>query len=86
MSTKKLNRNQQIRLWDDEFSRVQEVVDRSGFSMSDVLRAAIRAGLPLIESGEVNPFSKNYQDLNLPKAAETPAKYKKSSTGSKQKE
>lgn len=52
----KTNKNKQVRLSDELDERVSRLVEISGFSESDVLRAVIRAGLPRLESGEVNPF------------------------------
>lgn len=56
MSTKKRNRNKQVRLTDDLENRINLIVLNSGISESEVIRQAIRAGLPLLESGKVNPF------------------------------
>lgn len=55
-----LNKNKQVRLDDETFNRVQELVKRSGISESDVLRLALKAGLPRLESGEQNPFSEDF--------------------------
>lgn len=63
MATKKpapVNKNKQLRLDDDIFVRVSMLVERSGLSESDVLRLALKAGLPRLESGEQNPFSASF--------------------------
>jgi len=82
------NRNKQVRLDDETAARITELVTLTGLSESDVLRLALRAGLPKLESGEENPFSRDslmnqttrltdgepHEDLPL--AAESPGKYR----------
>ncbi len=57
MKDKDRNTNKQVRLREDILNRIAEIVSRSPFTEADVLRAAIEAGLPLLESGDYNPFS-----------------------------
>ena len=84
MSMKKPNKNKQLRLTDEDAARVTRLVGISGLSESDVLRMALRAGLPKLERGEVNIFLPETPDLRI--VAEEGAVYKKSSTPPKQKE
>lgn len=81
----KKNNNKQVRLDSLLAARIHRLVKISGLAESDILRLAIRTGLPKIESGEVNPFqegfgaspSESLRIYQLPKApsakvAETP--------------
>lgn len=56
----KKNNNKQVRLDALLAARVQRLVEISGLAESDILRLAIRTGLPKIESGEVNPFKEGF--------------------------
>jgi hypothetical protein len=81
MSNGKHNRIKQLRLKDDQFDSINRLVEISGLSESDVIRQALRYGLPLLESGKANLFGDPGAIV-----AEESAKYKKSSTPPKQKE
>ena len=52
-----INRNKQVRLDDELYARVERLMVTSGLTASDIIRLAMIAGIPRLESGEINPFS-----------------------------
>jgi hypothetical protein len=84
MDMKKPNKNKQLRLSDEDAARILRLVSISGLSESDVLRMALRTGLPMLERGEVNIFLPETPELKM--VEEDPVVYKKPSTKLKAKE